>query len=230
MIYYNLASYYDELVRDYEYSKKWADFTKNNISGNKILELASGSGEITNILYKYGYDILASDLSLSMLKRLNDKYPYIKTKQIDMIKFSCENKYDGIICYCDSINYLNSLDECKNMFISVYNALKDGGTFIFDMHTEDRLIEFKDEFIEEGYITDVPYQWTINTIDDEIHHHFAFYTKEKILQEYHVQKVFKLEDIIKILNEVGFNIKVYTDFDYEGIINGEKYFIVGGKV
>ena len=188
-------------------------FTKNNISGNKILELASGSGEITNILYKYGYDILASDLSLSMLKRLNDKYPYIKTKQIDMIKFSCENKYDGIICYCDSINYLNSLDECKNMFISVYNALKNDGTFIFDMHTEDRLIEFKDEFIEEGYINDVPYQWTINTIDDEIHHHFVFYTKEKILQEHHVQKVFKIEDIKNCI------LKAYDNYSLDEIEN-----------
>ena len=28
MIYYNLASYYDELVSDYEYSKKWADLQK----------------------------------------------------------------------------------------------------------------------------------------------------------------------------------------------------------
>ncbi len=230
MIYDSLADYYDELVRDDESTLRWVNFTKDNIKGKKILELACGSGEITNGLYKEGYDIVGSDISSSMLNRLNKKYPYIKTKEIDMVNFGSDIRYDGIICYCDSINYLSSINECRSMFESVYNALTDQGVFIFDMHTEDRLIEFKDEFLEEGYINDIPYQWSINTEDDEIHHHFAFYTHDKLIQEYHVQKVYKLDCIISLLKSIGFSIEVYTDFDIKGVSEGEKYFIVGGKL
>lgn len=122
MIYDSLADYYDELVRDDESTLRWVNFTKDNIKGKKILELACGSGEITNGLYKEGYDIVGSDISSSMLNRLNKKYPYIKTKEIDMVNFGSDIRYDGIICYCDSINYLSSINECRSMFESVYNA------------------------------------------------------------------------------------------------------------
>lgn len=230
MIYDNLSKYYDALVKDDEATLKWVEFVKKHSTGTKILELACGSGEITNALYKEGYDILATDFSIGMLEQLHLKYPNIKYKDLNMIDFKVDNSFDTIICFCDSINYLNDLNECKSMFISVYNALNDKGYFIFDMHTKDRLNEFEEEFLEEGYIDDVAYQWTINTEDNHIHHHFAFYTPKDVLQEYHVQTVFELNDILNLLNEVGFNTKVYTDFNYEGIKDGEKYFIVGGKI
>lgn len=227
MIYDNLAKYYDALVADDDACKMWEEFVNRHIKPCKILELACGSGEITHALYQDGYDILATDISASMIKELNKKYPDIKTKILDMNSFKLNDKYDSVICFCDSINYLEDYHE---MFDSVYDCLNDHGIFMFDMHTQDRLEEFKEEYIEEGYLDDVAYQWTITTYFNQIHQHFAFYTKDGILQEQHVQYVFDHQEVINYLEKLGFKVKVYTDFVTEGVTKGEKIFIKGEKI
>ncbi|MCI5774360.1 MAG: class I SAM-dependent methyltransferase [Erysipelotrichaceae bacterium] len=227
MIYDRLAYYYDELVKDDEATLKWCDFVDRHSKKRKILELACGSGEISHELMQRGYEILATDISASMLARLNQKYPNINTKVLDMNEFKVSQQYDGIICFCDSINYLENYHQ---MFASVHEALKIGGTFLFDMHSKDRLEEFKEMFIEEGYINDTPYQWTIVSDENCIHQHFTFYQPEGMIQEQHVQYVFEPKEVMTYLEALGFKLKVYTDFDQEGIQPGEKIFIVGEKL
>ena len=227
MIYESLANYYDALVKDDEATLKWCNFVEKNAKGKKVLELACGSGEISNELLKRGYDILATDISESMLSKLKQKYPYIKTKQLDMNDFKFDDKFDTIICLCDSINYLS---DYRLMFRNVYDSLVTGGIFMFDMHSQDRLEEFKEMFIEEGYILNVPYQWTIISNENMIHQHFAFYQEDGIIQEQHVQYVFKPQEVIDELKKLNFKIKIYTDFDQEGIKTGEKIFFVGEKL
>ena len=41
--------------------------------------------------------------------------------------------------------------------------------------------------------------------------------------------VFDYNKVLKILNDTGFSVEVFTDFDTEGISEGEKYFIVANK-
>ncbi|MEG0733939.1 class I SAM-dependent DNA methyltransferase [Anaerorhabdus sp.] len=228
MIYEGLAKYYDDLVRDDEATVKWVQFVQKYCQNKKVLELACGSGEISNKLREVGYDILATDFSSSMIECLNHKYPQVKTAVMDMRDFSIDSKFDGVLCFCDSINYLNSLDEVKMMFKSVLSCLNDDGVFLFDMHTIDRLEEFSELYIEEGEL-DVPYQWTIQSIDDQIHQHFAFFEDDKIIQEQHIQTVFKYEDIKELLNQYGFDTEVFTDFDLVGEQQGEKWFIVARR-
>lgn len=228
MIYEGLAKYYDDLVGDPDATQQWVDFTKKHCPNRQVLELACGSGEISMQLQQDGYEILATDFSSSMIERLNEKYPLVNTKVVDMRSFELDEKFDAVLCYCDSINYLNSMDEVKQMFQSVKHCLKESGVFLFDMHTLDRLDEFRELYVEEGEL-DVPYQWTIQSIDDEIHQHFAFYEENHIIQEQHIQKVFEPSDVIECLFELGFSSEVYTDFNQEGIQEGEKLFIVARR-
>ncbi|SJZ79129.1 class I SAM-dependent DNA methyltransferase [Anaerorhabdus furcosa] len=228
MIYEGLAKYYDDLVGDEEATLKWVDLTKKFCPKGNLLELACGSGEISYKLQQEGYDLLATDFSSSMIERLNSKYPSVATQVLDMREFTLDKKFDGVICYCDSINYLNSMEEVKRMFQSVKDCLSDEGIFIFDMHTLDRLEEFSELYIEEGEL-DVPYQWTIQSIDNEIHQHFAFFEEDRIIQEQHIQTVFHPNDIMTSLYELGFRCEAYTDFEKEGIQEGEKLFIVARR-
>ena len=227
MIYDQLARYYDALVGDDEACRMWEEFVKKHVKPCKMLELACGSGEITNALHQDGYDILATDISEAMINELNKKYPYIKTQILDMNNFKMDEKYDSVICFCDSINYLMDYHQ---MVDSVYDVLNDHGIFMFDMHTLDRIKEFEDEYIEEGYLDDIPYQWTITSYFNQIHQHFAFYCDNSVLQEQHVQYVFDSNEVIDYLKQKGFKVKVYTDFVLDGIQNGEKIFIVGEKI
>lgn len=230
MIYDNLAEYYDALVKDPEATEMWVEFTKKFINKPKILELACGSGEISFALSELGYDLLATDFSKAMIKELNQKYPEIKTKVLDMSNFSLTEKYDGCICYCDSINYLKNLSKVEEMIKSVHHCLNQDGIFIFDMHSIDRLDEFRNLYIEENILDDTPYQWTIQTQGDEIHQHFAFFKDDLVLEEQHVQKVFLSKDIEDMLTKYGFSYEIYTDFTLEGEQPGEKIFFVGRKI
>lgn len=231
MIYNSLATYYDALLKDDDAVLMWTDFFEKHKTGHTILELASGTGEITLELAKK-YQIDATDLSKAMLDKIkikdtesliSDLYP------LDMTNIKTDKTYDNIICFCDSINYLNDESELKSLFKDVYDILNPNGMFLFDMHTEDRLEEFKEPFIETGQLLGTDYQWMITTDEDKIYHHFVFY-EDDMIQEYHVQTVFNTKNVIKMLEDSGFKVSVYTDFVTEGITEGEKIFLVGEKI
>lgn len=228
MIYDALASYYDDLVKDDDATQLWVDFVKKYCPKRNVLELACGSGEISHALKEEGYTIKATDFSESMIAKLKEKYPDIDTEIIDMSNFHYDKKVDGVLCFCDSINYLVSMDEIRSMFKSVQECLVDDGVFLFDMHSLDRLDEFKELYIEEG-ILEVPYQWTIQSDENKIYQHFSFYEEDKILQEQHIQTVFKLEEILLELEKLGFENEVLTDFTKMGVQPGEKYFIIARR-
>ena len=98
------------------------------------------------------------------------------------------------------------------------------------MHTEGRLVEFQDPFIEEGWIDTTAYQWVIESEGNLIIHHFHFYFEDKQeALETHIQHVFTLIDVMDILHEAGFVTEISSDFN-EGIDpNAEKYFITATK-
>jgi len=232
MIYKELANYYDALVKDDQATKQWVVFTKKFSSGSKLLELACGSGEITIALANEGYDVLGTDISSEMIEkaRSKDGSKKVAWKQMDMLNFDVVDQYDTVVCYCDSLNYLIDDSDLDKVFSSVYSVLKVGGTFLFDIHSIDRQLEFVEEFIEEGVIDGVGYQWSIRHEDSVLYHNFSFYdTNGNIVQEQHYQKVHNPKLVRDKLSAFGFRVCVYTDFVHEGIQEGEKIFFVARK-
>ena len=228
-MYNELAKYYDVLVKDDQATKMWVDFFNKHKHGKTVLELASGTGEITLALAK-DYIVDASDLSESMLnviKRKDVDNLVSSYSILDMVDFDTQKSYDNIICFCDSINYVLDLSDLEVMFKKAYTTLNKNGVFMFDMHTLDRLDEFSEDYIETGQILDTDYQWSIVKDEDYILQHFAFYEDDGIKQENHIQRVYNPDTIIKLMEETGFKVQVFTDFNIEGISVGEKIFIVG---
>ena len=229
MMYGTLAFYYDELLGDNDSLALWTGELESRIEGRDILELACGSGEMALMLADRGYNVLATDLSSSMIevagsKRKGDNP---KFEVMDMNGFSLPDRYDAIICFCDSFNYLNDYDEVKAMFENVRAHLKEGGIFMFDTHHPARLDEFEDEYIEEGYIRDLPYIWTIlsDRINSTLMEHFAFYTEEGLIEEDHLQHVFDIDRLVSLLAEAGFEVSCDREF-----IEDEKVLITGRRI
>ena len=231
MSYDSLARYYDALVKDEEATQHWVEFTERFCPGKKLLELACGSGEISIALANHGYEVDATDLSAQMILQAQAKdHPgNITFRVMDMLEMDCTELKDGILCYCDSLNYLSSINQVETLIHSCSQYLKQGGVFLFDMHTPDRLEEFADEYIEEGLLDGTAYQWTIQSDEDKVYQHFAFWTEEGILQEHHVQTVFDCDKVEQLMADAGFDTEIFTDFTQPGIHPGEKYFIVGRK-
>lgn len=233
-IYKTLADSYDQLVKDEDATRQWADFTCRYLKHGKLLELACGSGEITLALAERGFEITAGDLSEEMLKAAKQKASaaLIQFLPLDMRCFDLAEQFDGVICYCDSVNYLQDETELAAFFACVKKHLKPGGWFLFDMHSTDRLKEFEEEYIEEGELDNqVQYQWTIQSDEDWIHHHFTFWQKDgSVKQEMHRQRVFDAARIEQMLKEEGFDLEFWTDFERKGITAGEKIFVAAKKI
>ena len=220
--YSELAKYYDELLQDEDAYIYWLKYIEEK-PFNSVLELASGSGVLTRILKDKGYDIVASDISTSMRDSAKANYDgeYLI---LNMIDYSLDRKFDLIICCCDSINYL-TVDELDSFIECAYKHLNDKGRLLFDMHSMKRIEEFKEEYIEEGYVQDIPYQWSImsDDVDNLINQHFTFYTNDGMIIEHHTQNVFDVDTVYKKMSKY-FDTKIYQDF-----IENEKDMVVGVK-
>ena len=227
MIYDVLARYYDALVGDEQATESWRRFIEQHVPGKELLELACGSGEITIALAKQGYHIDASDLSEAMIeealcKGQNDIHFFV----MDMNTFTVEKQYDGILCLCDSINYLVEEGQIQALFKQVYKHLRKDGVWLFDTHSMDRLEEFQDEFYEEGIVEGKQYAWSILADDPYLYHNFIFYDEDANAQmEQHIQRVYDPKALNRYL-EPYFEVEIYTDFTLSGIQPGEKYFYV----
>ena len=229
MMYETLARFYDALVKDEEATKAWVSLIEDSIEGNNILELACGSGEITISLAKDGYKVMGTDLSSDMIEEAKKKADsnQVSWKVMDMSDFSLNQTFDAILCLCDSFNYLLHEEQVLSMIQCVKKHLTPTGTFIMDMHSLDRLYEFEEEYNEAGKIENHEYQWTIQTIDDSIYQNFAFYDEEgRVTLEQHIQRVYDPIWVKEELEKAGFAVTIKTDFDQDGICEGEKIFYI----
>ncbi len=134
--YKSFAAFYDSLTYNVNYEAACGYITSflNKGEGLKLLDLACGTGSMTKLMCDAGYDVTGVDLSEDMLLVASSKCSasFIKA---DMRSFDFKERFDNCICCLDSINHLNSLEDWKSCFESVYKSLKTGGVFVFDVNT-----------------------------------------------------------------------------------------------
>ncbi len=106
---------------------------------NLVLDLGCGTGTLTELLYKRGYDMIGVDFSQEMLNIALAK----KEKSGSDILYLCQDMREldlystigTVISACDSVNYLLEEEEVIETFRLVNNYLYPGGVFIFDFNT-----------------------------------------------------------------------------------------------
>lgn len=106
---------------------------------NLVLDLGCGTGTLTELLYRKGYDMIGIDNSEEMLNIAMEK----KEKTNSEILYLCQDMRDldlystigTVISVCDSINYLLEDEEILDTFRLINNYLYPGGIFIFDFNT-----------------------------------------------------------------------------------------------
>lgn len=232
MMYDTLANYYDELVKDDEATKAWVSWIEAFVKTGSLLDLACGSAEITIALAKDGFKVSGLDLSEQMIDHAKAKEgaASLDLRVGNMLDLSKLGQFDSISCLCDSFNYLLDKADVETFFKEVHDHLTVGGHFFMDMHSMDRLIEFEEPFNETGHFDDCDYQWEINSEDDYIYQEFAFYPENgNMILERHIQRVYDPAWIKELLSKYFDVISVRTDFELEGVQEGEKIFYVCQK-
>jgi len=212
--YAKLAEYYDYLQGDIDYTI-WKEWVKEKTPKfqTEILEVGCGTGKLANMLVTEGIHVEAFDISDAMIYEAQKKYPKINFYQDDMRTFKTDKKYDVIICFMDTINYLLEEKDIESFFNQAYKALKKNGILLFDIHQLDNLDNFHG-YMESGYIDKDMYSWESLITDGEkniVTHSFKFEVGDSIYKEKHQQRIMSVEFYQKIWQEKFEHIEIKKD-------------------
>lgn len=228
--YSGFAEVYDFLMKDVDYDG-WVDyieevFQRTGAKPKTILDLACGTGNITNRLARKGYDMVGVDISCEMLIFAKDKsYDLgldVKYFNQDMRELDFSKKVDSIICMCDGFNYILEEKDLLSVFKNVHYLLKDDGLFIFDISSYYKIAEILGNNVYGENYEDVSYIWH-NYFDEETNIcelDLTIFKREKELfrrhQECHFQRAYTREEIYNLLGKAGFeSIVVHKSFSFE---------------
>lgn len=142
-----LALRYDALTRDVDY-EGWADYLEKHFdrAGGEIrtvVDLACGTGSLTVQLAGRGYEVIGVDLSPDMLAVAADKCGELDPPPLllcqDMSRLRLMAPADAVVCCLDSLNYVTRPAAARRTFRRVWEALRPGGLFLFDIRTPEML-------------------------------------------------------------------------------------------
>ena len=218
--YTSFARVYDTFMDNIPY-EEWCEYLTGlmreyGVMDGLVLDLGCGTGNMTELLAKAGYDMIGADnaeemLEIAMEKRDKSGHDILYLLQ-DMREFELYGTVRAVISVCDSVNYITEPEELQEVFRLVNNYLDPKGVFIFDFNTEYKyreilgnqvIAEDRDEcsFIWENYYNHTSmineYELTLFVREDEEE---ALYRK---YQESHFQKAYTLREIRGLIEKAG---------------------------
>ena len=135
-----LAKYYDKFTnKDCDYVK-WSQYLCDIARAHnvrQIADIACGTGTMTQLLVKQGFDVVGVDASAEMLNEARAKTKALFVRQ-DMRKLSLPRPCDMAVCVNDGVNYLRP-EELAPFFQRVSANLKKGAPFVFDVSSPYKL-------------------------------------------------------------------------------------------
>ena len=105
------------------------------IKDGLVLELGCGTGTLTELLARAGYDMIGVDNSQEMLAEGCGKEDGIRTgyplSLQDMQEFELYGTVRAVVSACDSLNYITEEEDLLQVFRLVNNYLDPGRNFSF---------------------------------------------------------------------------------------------------
>lgn len=229
--YADLATIYDKMIDvDYDEWVKFIEeyFLRKNITikGKKALELGCGTGNMTLRLKSRGVEITALDISDDMLnaaqKKALEKRVKINFLNQNMIDFELNRKFDFIFSFCDGYNYITEEKNMLNSFKKAYNHLGMEGTFVFDVSTQYKLRDIIGSNTFTVNEDKLCYIWDNYYEEDILEMYITFFIQQgelyKRIDETHVQRAYKIDELIKMLHKAGFRqVEVFSDYSFEAL-------------
>ena len=220
-----LAPFYDELMRDADYTRR-ADFVEKLLRRARrevrtVLDLACGTGTMTCLLTERGYELIAVDGSEDMLMRAREKAQGLRGIEPlflhqPMPGLDLNDTVDAAICCLDSLNYLTSPRDVRRTFERLRLFISPGGALVFDVHGLRKLEQMDGQtYFDEG--EDVCCVWRTEFRRGLLDYCVDLFARREDGgwtrgTEYHRQRYYSVAELTAWLAEAGFTaIRAYGD-------------------
>lgn len=230
--YTDFAYVYDTFMDNAPY-EEWQNILlkilkSHGISRGLLLDLGCGTGTLTELLAAQGYDMIGVDASEEMLevaleKKAESGHDILYLQQ-DMREFELYGTVAGIVCVCDSINYLLEDEDIIRTFQLVNNYLDPEGLFIFDFNTVYKYKEVIGETTIAENREDCSFIWDNYYHEKEAvnEYELTFFVKAgeekgekrfRRFEEVHYQRGYTFPEMKRLLEEAGLILLSATDAD-----------------
>ena len=205
---------------------------REGLKPRTVVDLACGTGSVTEILARKGYQVTGVDMSEEMLTEAMAKVMDMENPP----RFVCQKlqelrlprAVDMAVCALDSLDYITDPADCAEAIRRTYKALNPGGIFIFDVNTPEKLRAMDGQvFLDE---------------DDNVYCVWRgeFYAQANICSygmdlfqrrgevwhrsfEEHREYAYSAEQLVGYLKDAGFtHIEVFADRLFEDPREGEQ--------
>ncbi len=227
--YSKLAEIYDRLVAGINY-EEWADYLEEILRRfssptEYIADLACGTGNTTLPLAARGYRVYGVDIAPAMLKRARRK---AKEKglepqflQQDIRELSLPRPVDLVTCYHDGLNYIINPSDLLLVFQRVYDSLRPGGLFVFDLNAVEKLAGAGGDttFVDEDDMSLV-WETSYDRKSDVWEIRLTGFVRKGSLYdkfvEVHQEKAYKNPEVTAFLRKAGFRLlDLYHGFSFD---------------
>lgn len=194
-------------------------FGQKGIKEGLVIDLGCGSGIWAAALTEAGYDVLGIDISQAMIDLAKKKAPKAEFQVASFLKANLP-KCEAITSISECLNYQfdeHDRAELGSLFNRIYEALKPGGVFIFDIgepgylrgaNPQNSYSEGKDWAIllekkEDKGTNMLTRKITIFRQVGELY---------RRSEEIHYAQLYKGSEIAKQLRKIGFRVRIIRSY------------------
>ena len=146
-----IAPVYDDFTAHHNYELWLGELLpkleKHGIPGQRLLDVACGTGKSFIPMLERGWEVTACDISPRMVaiarEKVGDK---AKLSVADMRNLPVFGRFDVVWCLDDAVNYLLSTEELEQSLVGMRRNLGPGALLMFDVNT---LESYRTFFAEE---------------------------------------------------------------------------------
>lgn len=221
-MYNDFSLVYDKLIdTDYNrfvhYYKQI--FEKYSISPMLIADIGCGTGTLTSLMRRQGYDMIGIDISTQMLNSARQKDSEILFLNQSLCDFELYGTVDVIYSSLDCINYILDTQELHRFFSLAHNYLNTDGLLIFDISTHYKLSKVlgNETFVFDD--EDIFYVWENSFNDNILDMCLTIFCKDggsyKRIDEAQTQRAYTVQEILSAAEKAGFcSADVFDEFSF----------------
>ena len=227
--YQTLAKSYDRLTNDVDYEATVIFYMqildREGLKPRTVVDLACGTGSVTEILARKGYAVTGVDMSEEMLTQAMGKVMDMEQPP----RFVCQRlqelylprAVDMAVCALDSLDYVTDPADCAEAIRRVYKALNPGGIFIFDVNTPEKLKAMDGQvFLDEDDDVYCVWRGEFDEATNICSYGIDLFQRDGEVWhrsfEEHREYAYSAEQLVGYLKDAGFtHIEVYADRAFE---------------